>query len=438
MDETAPIVERLLSVLVELSFARELDQVTEITRRRVRQLTAADGVTFVLRQGDECYYADEESIAPLWKGRRFPMSQCVSGWAMLNRQAAVIPDIYQDSRVPTIAYRPTFVKSLLMVPVRTQDPVAAVGVYWGTPHTATAEEQSLVQAVANGAALAMENVQLVADLEAAAERERTARRLAERANQLTDQFLATVSHELRTPLNVIHGWLWRLRQPRLTTEITRQALDAIDRNAAIQARLVEDLLDASRAMAGTLRLECGVVDLNVVCARQVEAMQAAAEAKNQVLELCPGGDELPVFGDTVRLQQVVRNLVENAIKFTPQGGTIALSARRHGSRARVSVRDTGIGLQDDALRRVFDRFWQFDGRATREAGGLGLGLTLVHELVRLHSGTVTAESAGLNAGSTVTFELPLVEATATTRQPFAPDRATETSPDARLASSART
>jgi signal transduction histidine kinase len=409
-----PSADGLLSALVELSFARDFVQLMEVTKRMVRRLTAADGVTFVLRQGDECLYADEESIAPLWKGRRFPLTECVSGWVMLNRRTAVIPDIYADPRVFTDAYRPTFVKSLLMVPVRTDDPVAAVGVYWAATHQATPEEQELVQAVANGAALAMQNVTLVRDLEEAAERERSARLVAERANRLTDRFLSTVSHELRTPLNVIHGWLWQLHQPGATPELTRRGLAVLERNTAIQLRLVEDLLDASRAMAGTLRLDRTAVDLNRVCALVVDEAQSAALGKHQALGVELLAEPLPVSGDAGRLRQVLRNIVENAVKFTPPGGTIVVSAWRRGGVASVRVRDTGIGLSEEAIHRVFDRFWQQDGSATRTAGGLGLGLTLVREIVRLHGGTVTATSAGENAGTTITVELPLLSAVAGT------------------------
>jgi signal transduction histidine kinase len=400
----------------------------ETTRRAVRRLTAADGVTFVLRQGEQCFYADEDAIAPLWKGRRFPLDQCVSGWVMLNRQTAVIPDIYSDPRVPTEAYRPTFVQSLLMVPVRKEDPVGAIGVYWASRHEAAPGEQDLVQAVANGAALALANVKLVRDLEDAAERERGARLVAERANQLTDQFLATISHELRTPLNVIHGWLWQLRQPGTTPELARHALAIVERNAAIQTRLVEDLIDASRAMSGGISLQTSVVDVNEVCKAAADAERPAAEAKGLQLLVEPDADALPVLGDTGRLGQILRNLLDNSVKFTGPGGAIVVRARKAGSRVRITVQDNGIGIHPDALRRVFDRFWQEDGSATRKAGGLGLGLALVHELVRLHGGRVSVESAREGAGTTVTVELPVAASVGV------PDEAPRRSDDAAMGS----
>jgi len=155
---------RLVDAVQELSLARDLESIMALVRRTARQLTGADGATFVLRDGDMCHYADEDAIAPLWKGQRFPMSACVSGWAMLNRQPAIIEDIYADSRVPVDAYRPTFVKSLVMVPIRTSSPIGAIGNYWAHHHLASREEVELLQGLANTTAVALENVQAYGQL----------------------------------------------------------------------------------------------------------------------------------------------------------------------------------------------------------------------------------------------------------------------------------
>ncbi|MET0897738.1 MAG: sensor domain-containing diguanylate cyclase [Mycobacterium sp.] len=158
-------MERLLQAVQELSLARTLDDIQRIVRTAARELTGCDGATFVLRDNGKCYYADEDAIAPLWKGSRFPMEICISGWAMLNREAAVIPDIYLDSRIPHAAYRPTFVKSLVMVPIRKLDPVGAIGNYWSYERQPTEQEVSLLQALANATSIAMENVQILGELE---------------------------------------------------------------------------------------------------------------------------------------------------------------------------------------------------------------------------------------------------------------------------------
>lgn len=157
-------MHRLLRAVQELSLARELPEVQRIVRTAARELTGCDGATFVLRDNGMCHYADEDAIAPLWKGKRFPLEICISGWAMLNRQSAVIPDIYLDPRIPHEAYRPTFVKSLVMVPIRQIDPIGAIGNYWANPHEPTSEEISLLQSLADATSIAMENVRVNEEL----------------------------------------------------------------------------------------------------------------------------------------------------------------------------------------------------------------------------------------------------------------------------------
>lgn len=158
-------MERLVHAVQELSLARSLPDIQRIVRTQARELTGCDGATFVLRDNDRCYYADEDAIAPLWKGSRFPIQSCISGWAMLNRDAAVIPDIYSDSRIPHTLYRPTFVKSLVMVPIRKLDPIGAIGNYWATTHQPSEQEVHLLQALADSTSIAMENIQVYSELE---------------------------------------------------------------------------------------------------------------------------------------------------------------------------------------------------------------------------------------------------------------------------------
>ncbi|MDE2440622.1 MAG: GAF domain-containing protein, partial [Betaproteobacteria bacterium] len=168
-------MEHLVEVVLELSHARDLATIMAIVKRAARSLTGADGATFVLRDGDQCHYADEDAISPLWKGLRFPMSACISGWSMLNRQSAVIEDIYADPRIPADAYRPTFVKSLVMVPIRRADPVGAIGSYWAQHCRPGPERVKLLQALADTTAVALDNVRLYAELE---------KRVGERTSEL--------------------------------------------------------------------------------------------------------------------------------------------------------------------------------------------------------------------------------------------------------------
>ncbi len=198
--------KRLIRAVQELSMARSLDAVAEIVRHAARELVGADGATFVLRDGEQCFYKDEDAISPLWKGQRFPLQACISGWAMLNRQAAVIEDIYLDGRIPHAAYRPTFVKSLVMVPIRTLDPIGAIGTYWASQHRATAGQVEMLQALADATSVALENVQVYAELE---------RRVAQRTAQL-----AEANNRLRAEIVERQRAEQAVRQLSLTDELT--------------------------------------------------------------------------------------------------------------------------------------------------------------------------------------------------------------------------
>jgi PAS domain S-box-containing protein len=239
--------------------------------------------------------------------------------------------------------------------------------------------------------------------------EQEARRRAEEANRIKDEFLSTVSHELRTPLNAILGWAWLLTSGNLDKdrEATRRAVGAIERNAKAQSQIIDDLLDVSRIITGKLRLKMRRVDLAQVIEAAVDAMRPAVEAKEIRLDCLPTSDAVPVSGDPSRLQQVIWNLLSNAVKFTPPQGRIEIRLERAGTQAQISVKDDGIGIRADFLDYVFDRFRQADSSTTRQHGGLGLGLAIVRHLVELHGGTVQAASAGEGKGSTFTVQLPL-------------------------------
>lgn len=202
-------MERLLRAVQELSLARSLEDVQRIVRTAARELTGCDGATFVLRDNGKCYYADEDAIEPLWKGSRFPMEICISGWSMLNRQAAVVSDIYADDRIPHAAYRPTFVKSLVMVPIRKLDPVGAIGNYWAYQRQPTDQEISLLQALADSTSIAMENIQVYAELE-----QRVSDRTAELEKANEEIRHLSVTDEL-TGLNNRRGFYY-LAEPALS------------------------------------------------------------------------------------------------------------------------------------------------------------------------------------------------------------------------------
>ena len=236
-----------------------------------------------------------------------------------------------------------------------------------------------------------------------------ARREAEEASRLKDEFLATLSHELRTPLTSILGWAKMLREGGLGAELTQRGLEAVERNAVAQTRLIADLLDVSRIITGKLVFEARPVELSRVVEAGVEGVRPAAAARGVRLEVSLDGGAGTVSGDPDRLQQVVWNLLSNAVKFTPEGGSVRVRLARRGGHAEVEVSDTGRGISAEFLPRVVDRFRQADGRITREHGGLGLGLSIARHLVELHGGTIRAESDGEGRGATFRFSLPLVE-----------------------------
>jgi PAS domain S-box-containing protein len=249
------------------------------------------------------------------------------------------------------------------------------------------------------------------------ERERELREDAERANRAKDEFIATVSHELRTPLNAVLGWARLLRGGRLDASATRRALEAIERSAFTQAQIVDDLLDVSRIVRGQLKLDVVDADLAAAVEAAADTVRPAANAKGiaLALELAPGAGA--VRGDPARLQQVVWNVLSNAIKFTPPGGRVEVRLDRLADRVQLRVRDSGVGIDAAFLPHVFERFRQADSSPTRAHGGLGLGLAIVRHLVEAHGGTVAAESPGRGRGATFTVSLPLPPAAPRVRIP---------------------
>ncbi|MBW4662171.1 MAG: PAS domain-containing protein [Drouetiella hepatica Uher 2000/2452] len=246
-----------------------------------------------------------------------------------------------------------------------------------------------------------------AEREQLLEREQAARETAERANRIKDEFLAVLSHELRSPLNPILGWSKLLQQGKLDETRQREALATIERNAKLQTQLIDDLLDISRIMQGKLSLTVTPVSLTFVITAAVETVQLAAEAKNIQILLDLATATSLVSGDAARLQQVVWNLLTNAVKFTPNGGQVTIELRQLDQLAQICVTDTGKGIDPQFLPHVFEYFRQADATTTRKFGGLGLGLAIVRQIVEMHGGTVWAESEGENQGATFTVQLPL-------------------------------
>jgi signal transduction histidine kinase len=243
-------------------------------------------------------------------------------------------------------------------------------------------------------------------LEAVLAREQQARTDAETASRLKDEFLMTLSHELRTPLNAILGWSRMLAGGALTAEQQTRAIETIERNARTQTRLVEDLLDVSRAISGKLALQIDDIDVGAVVRAAAETLRPAIAARGLAFETSVDTRLPRMVADRERLQQVVWNLLSNAIKFTPPGGSIRLDVERAGDGIEIRIQDTGKGIAPEFLPHIFERFRQADAGTRREATGLGLGLSIARYLVELHGGTLTGESAGEGHGTTFRISLP--------------------------------
>jgi signal transduction histidine kinase/ActR/RegA family two-component response regulator len=297
-------------------------------------------------------------------------------------------------------------RSAMVVPLRGRDHTfgALTFVYAESGRTYGDEDLQFAEQLAHRAALVVERRKLEEERAALLEAERHAREQAEIANRTKDEFLATASHELRNPLQAILGWTRLLLQREVPPELLKPLM-TIDRNARAQARLIEDVLDVSRIISGKLHLDLGQASVPHAIADAIEAARPAAEGKgiSLVSRVDPSAE---VYADQVRLQQIVSNLVSNAVKFTPRGGQISIVAEHGSSHLRLIVGDTGEGIDPGLLTAIFEPFRQGDASSTRKHGGLGLGLAIVRQLVLAHGGSVHAESEGKGRGAKFIVELP--------------------------------
>jgi signal transduction histidine kinase len=379
-------MERLVTAIQDLSLARDLPAVMAVVRRAARDLTGADGATFVLRDDEMCFYADEDAIEPLWKGSRFPLGACVSGWAMLHQEPVVIPDIYADPRVPADAYRPTFVKSLALVPIRTASPIGAIGNYWASPHRATAAEVKLLQALADSTSVAIENVQLYADLEHRVQ-ERTAQ--LEHTNKELEAFSYSVSHDLRAPLRSIDGFSQALAED-LGDKLDPTSAGYLQRVRGAAKRmsdLIDDLLELSRTSRANIERQD--VDVTALALDVAQTLEKREPARHVSLEVQPG---LHAHADPRLLRVVFENLLGNAWKFTGKQAEarveIAAETGEPGEQV-FRVRDNGAGFDMQFSAKLFAPFQRLHD--AREFTGTGVGLATVQRIVHRHGGRIWAE-----------------------------------------------
>jgi PAS domain S-box-containing protein len=434
LKEEAETLETLNRVGQAVAAQLDLERIVQIVTDAATELTGAQFGAFfynVTNEAKESYWLYTLSGAPREAFAQFPMPRNTEVFATTFHGHGVLrsPDIRKDPRygknapfkgmpeghLPVVSY--------LAVPVTTHTGTVIGGLFFGHPQTDAFTDRSerLAVGVAAQASIAMTHANLFRTLreretelqQAALEREqileseRTARSEAERLSHMKDEFLATLSHELRTPLNAIQGWATLLRQREVSREDRERGLETIERNVRAQAQIVNDLLDMSRIISGKIHLEVQPLHLHEVVNNAIEAVRQSANAKDIRLQALLDSSIGLVRGDPNRLQQVLWNLLTNAVKFTPKGGRIQVILERVNSHVEIVVEDTGIGIRGDFLPYVFDRFRQADPTTTRRYGGLGLGLSIVRNLVELHGGSVRVKSAGENQGSTFIVSLPV-------------------------------
>src|SRR5262245_11057804 len=390
-----------------------LDAVLAVQGTRMGLLALCDPdtpLTLRVHRGFDAAFVEEIERVPFGGG--------AWGIAYTERRPVVVADTETDPVFAPYrdAARRAGFRACQSTPLFTRggDVIGVLSVHFPEPRRPAESERRLIDLYVRIAADAIENAQLherlqkeLDDRRESLAREHRARAQAEIANRMKDEVLANVSHELRTPLNAVLGWAHILRTGRPDEATLARGAEVIERNAQAQAKLIEDILDVSRAITGTLTITHAAVDLGAVINAATDSVRTAAQSKGIALTVILDPSARHVIGDAGRLQQAVWNVLSNAVKFTHRGGKVEVRLDRTDAHAQIQVTDTGEGIPSDFLPFVFERFRQVDSTITRRHGGLGLGLTIVRHLIELHGGAVRAESAGEGYGTTVVIELPL-------------------------------
>ena len=388
----------LIKVIQELSKKKSLEEIMQVVRIAARELTNADGATFVLRDGNNCYYAEENAISPLWKGNRFPMEKCISGWVMKNAQSVIIEDIYQDSRIPIEAYKPTFVKSLAMVPICSQAPIGAIGNYWSKVNTPSLEEVELLQALADSTSIAMENVQVYSELEQKV-KERTLQ--LELINTELEAFSYSVSHDLRAPLRHITGFIKLLEKNNVNLdEKSKRYIKIISESSQTMGILIDELLEFSKM--GRQEMINKTIELEVLLNRLIMEQTTIYNINNIQWII----NKLPiVYADLAMLTVVLNNLISNAIKYSSKQQTpiIEIGCLSTETEEIIFIKDNGVGFDMEYADKLFGVFQRL--HHANDFEGIGIGLANVKRIITRHNGRVWAESIP-NQGSTFYFSLP--------------------------------
>lgn len=427
-----------LRIVQDISLARDFQGVTGVIKRAGRELTQADGITIVLRDNEQCYYVDEDAISPLWKGKRFPLKTCISGWAMLHRDTAIIEDIYQDARIPHNAYRPTFVKSLVMTPVRAADPIAAIGAYWADHHRATQREIELLQSLADITATALENIQLVEALktraEENAEQQQQIKHEIHKRKEVEEQFRQAqkmeaigrlaggIAHDFNNLLMVISGYSEMALRQNVDNPTLQEQLEQIHQAGKRATALTRQLLSFSRKQV----LKPVPLDLNQVVTRLEKMLQHLIGADIELISRLHPDIDMVCF-DPSQIEQIIMNLALNARDAMPEGGKLIFEtnnvhldeiyAQVHvdaqvGPHVMLAVSDNGSGMDEATREKIFEPF--FTTKAHDK--GTGLGLATVYGIVKQSGGNIWVYS---EPGHGTTFKIYIPRATSSSCTPEA-------------------
>jgi PAS domain S-box-containing protein len=408
-ERTSDRLMRLQAVTTVLSQSLTSQQVASaVIEQGMKSLNAYAGTVVMLNDSGTEFEVVEtlgfpQEVVDKW--RRFPVNAPVAiADAVREKTPVIIGNIAESlDRYPMLGPLSSITgsKALVAFPLIVKGrTIGALGLSFLEVQEFSDEDSAFLLALAQQCAQALERSRLY-------ETERRLRTEAEEANRIKDEFLATVSHELRTPLTAIVGWSSMLKISKFDEKTTAHAIETIERNAKAQTEIIEDLLDVSRIITGKLRLEPGLVQLDSVIASALDAIRPTAETRGIEIKanIDPGASV--VWGDPARLQQVMWNLLTNAVKFNAKGGSVEVRLQRVKSHIQIVVSDTGQGISQEFLPFVFERFRQADGTITRAHGGLGLGLAIVRHLVELHGGTIYAESGGVGLGAAFTVDIPV-------------------------------
>ncbi len=402
-------MQYLVAVVQALSLARDLDTVMDIVRHAARKLVGAQGASFVLREADRCFYAQEDAIAPLSKGRRFALGACVAGWTMLNRQSIAIADINNDGRVPHEDCLGTFVKSLAMAPIRTASPVGAIGVYWAQPHETSKHEMALLTALADSTSVAIETVDLISNLELrVAERTEALnsrnRELEVVGNEL-ESFSYAVAHDLRSPLITIEGFSHLLVES-CADAISEEAQSFCVRITAATARmqsLINDLLALSKIVRAPMNPV--PLDLSKIAAEVIGSLGQCSPERKVEFVCAP----LSARADPALMRNVLENLLSNAWKFTSKTAAPRIELgviERSNSLTTFFLRDNGAGFDPRYCSNLFSPFHRLHPHD--QFPGAGMGLAAARRIINRHGGEIRAEGA-VNQGAVFYFSLPTCE-----------------------------